>query len=97
MNHFFGRVEVNRHHIDSRLLAVHIIEAGNVEVFQRLDGVTCVPREEALAEMKASQVASLAVRFCFLEEAADLLNTASSSQEFNQLRECVEVIRILFK
>ena len=79
------------------MLAVHIIEAGDVEVFEGLDGVTCVPREETLAEMKASQVASLAVRFGFRQEVTDLLNTASSSQELNQLRECVEVIRILFK
>jgi hypothetical protein len=56
-----------------------------------------MPSEQSLTEMQTCQVASLAVGLCLLQEGANLLDTASTTQELNELRQRVEVIRILFK
>ena len=56
-----------------------------------------MPRVQPLAEVQAGQVASLAVGLGLLQEGLYLFDTPGSAQELNQLRECIEVIRILVK
>ena len=97
MEHFTTRVQINRDHVYSSLLAIDIVEASNVQISEGLDRVSSVPREKPFAEMKTCEGTSLALRLSTFNKGSDLLDAAGPTQKLNQLRECVKVIRFFFK